>query len=45
MRKNITNIKSLKNPLIIIISILKRNNNKIRINTLKNQKNNYKKLK
>lgn len=45
MRKNIANIKSLKNPLIIVISILKRNNNKIRINTLKNQKNKYKKLK
>ena len=45
MRKNIANIKSQKNPLIIVISILKRNNNKIRINTLKNQKNKYKKLK
>ena len=45
MRKNIANIKSPKNPLIIVISILKRNNNKIRINTLKNQKNKYKKLK
>ena len=45
MRKNIANIKSLKNHLIIVISILKRNNNKIRINTLKNQKNKYKKLK
>lgn len=36
MRKNIANIIPLKNALIIIILILKINNNKTRLNTLKN---------